>query len=618
MKNGIKRATKSISYAMLFGFCAGGVAASNCSPAAIVGTGKTLYIACAAENQVLCLDEDSRKTVFFDLPLPPSGLALSLDKSRLLVSCAAPGSKICIIDLKKQRTIGTIHAGHTAMAPVLSADGKVLYVCNQFDNDVSVVELASKKVVCRIAVQREPVAADITKDGRFLLVANQLPLGRADVEYVGAVVSVIDLAARTVVKELKLPNGSGSLKDIRVSPDGKYAAVSHLVAGFSRATAKVQFGWINANALTIIDLAKMEVGFSFLLDEPSQGAGNPWGIAWSEDGRTLAVAHAGTHEISLIDFPTLLANRLASANDHAKSAKPVLTYVSQYEGMDPGLPFLTGARVRVKLPEGDLGPRALTCVGHKIYSANYYSDTLSVIDLDASIPKAESIPLGPRREMDIVRKGDLYFHDASLCLQGWQSCSSCHPGDARVDGFNWDLVDDGIGNPKITRSLLLAHQAPPAVFSGFHTNAEMAVRAAIKSMLFTSQPEEVPTAIDEYLKSLKPVPSPHLVHGKLSQSASRGQKIFQQAGCADCHVPGLFTDLHSHDVGTRRTFDEPTEKFYPPTLIEVWRTAPYLHDGSAATIRDIFTTRNPTGKHGDVESLSKQEMDDLCEYVLSL
>ena len=51
---------------------------------------------------------------------------------------------------------------------------------------------------------------------------------------------------------------------------------------------------------------------------------------------------------------------------------------------------------------------------------------------------------------------------------------------------------------------------------------------------------------------------------------------------------------------------------------EAWRTAPYLHDGSAATIRDVLTTRNPEGKHGKVDDLSEQQISDLCEYVLSL
>ena len=323
------------------------------------------------------------------LPLPPTGLAVSPDGTTLYVTCAAPESKVCIVDLKKRKVTGTLAAGHTAMAPVLAQDGQTLYVCNEFDNDVNVIDLASRKTVARIPVQREPVAADITRDGRFLLVANHLPAGRADVEMVTSVVSVIDLAARKVVKELALPNGSGNLKDIKVSPDGRYAAVSHIVASFSRATTQVRLGWMNANALTVIDVGRMEVAFSFLLDEPRRGAGNPWGVAWSGDGNTLAVAHAGTHEISLINFPMLLTNRPSQDATYSsakpfKSAQalpnPVLTSISHYEGLDPGLPFLTGARVRVKLPEGDLGPRALFSVGRQLYAANYFSDTLTVMD----------------------------------------------------------------------------------------------------------------------------------------------------------------------------------------------------------------------------------------------
>ena len=97
-----------------------------------------------------------------------------------------------------------------------------------------------------------------------------------------------------------------------------------------------------------------------------------------------------------------------------------------------------------------------------------------------------------------------------------------------------------------------------------------------------------------YLASLKPVPSPFLVHGQLSESARRGEKIFKQAGCADCHVPGsAFTDMHPYDVGTRGPNDKTTDKFYTPTLIELWRTAPFLHDGSAPTVRDVVTAHNP-------------------------
>ena len=414
--------------ALLPGYYTFATAAEYLSPTAMAATDKTLFIACTSAKQILFLDEAGRRISSIAIPLPPSGLALAPDGTKLFVTCAAPESKVCVVDIRRQRIIGTLPAGHAATSPVLSLDGKTLYVCNQFDNNVSVIDLAAKRELYRIAVQREPVAADITKDGKFLLVANQLPTGRADRETVAAVVSVIDLSARKVVKKLQLANGSGSLKDIRVSPDGKYAAVTHIVSSFSRATTKVQSGWMNANALTVIDLARMEIAFSLLLDEPNRGASNPWGLAWAANGQTLAVAHSGTHEISLINFQSLLASRVSSAKDRSKPAKPVLTYISHYEGMDPGLPFLTGARVRIKLPTADLGPRSLISAGSKIYAANYYSDTLSVIDLDAPIPEATTIPLGPKSEMDVVRKGDFYFHNATLCLQGWQSCSELSSG----------------------------------------------------------------------------------------------------------------------------------------------------------------------------------------------
>jgi hypothetical protein len=179
-------------------------------------------------------------------------------------------------------------------------------------------------------------------------------------------------------------------------------------------------------------------------------------------------------------------------------------------------------------------------------------------------------------------------------------------------------MNDGIDNPKNTRSLLLAHRTPPAMFLGVRANAETAVRSGLRHILFTEQPESVAAAMDEYLKSLQPVPSPRLVDGKLSAAAKRGERTFREAGCADCHVPGLYTDLKAHDVGTRRTFDGPKDRFYTPTLIEVWRTAPYLHDGSAATIRDMLTRRNPNNEHGVTKTLTEQELNDLCEYVLSL
>ena len=589
------------------------------SPTAIVATkdGSTLFVACATGQRVLKIDTAEGKVAgSFSVPNPPLGLVLSADESTLFVTCGSPEGQLCLLDAKTGRISSRISVGHTAMAPVLTADGKTLYVCNRFNNDVSVIDLDARKETRRIAVRREPVAADLSRDGRYLLVANLLHDGAADAEIVSAVVSVIDTKAACVKHELPLPNGSGLVNDLRVSPDGRFAAVTHLLARYQLPTTQLDRGWMISNALTLLDVVNMQVFDTVLLDNIDHGAANPWGAAWSPDGRQLVVTHAGTHEVSIIDFPALLA-KLNSERQKPTGSGPA-TSASADSRASADLSFLVGVRQRFKLNPADLGPRSVVIVGQRACVANYFSDTLAVIDLESQPRRQTSIALGPKPDLTEVRRGEFYFHDASICFQEWQSCSSCHPGDARVDGLNWDLLNDGIGNPKNVKSLLLAHRTPPAMSLGVRDTAQTAVRAGLRHSLFTVQPEEVPTAIDAYLKSLKPVPSPLLQAGRLSKSAKLGQTIFQRANCGSCHPPGLFTDLRRYDVGTRAGYDGPTDQFDTPTLVELWRTAPYLHDGSAANLREVFTSKNQNDQHGKTSNLSSAEIDDLCAYLLSL
>jgi hypothetical protein len=52
-----------------------------------------------------------------------------------------------------------------------------------------------------------------------------------------------------------------------------------------------------------------------------------------------------------------------------------------------------------------------------------------------------------------------------------------------------------------------------------------------------------------------------------------------------------------------------------PTLRDVWQTAPYLHDGSAATLKDVLTTGNSNGQHGATATLTKAQVDQLVAYL---
>ena len=596
--------------------------AGDLSPTSLASSsnGQSLYVACATARQVLVLDTGQRQiTRRFALPGAPSGLALSPDGSRLFVTCAGPASQVCVFDTASGKIVNTLAAGHTALCPVLSPDGKKLFVCYRFNDAISAFDLRQGREEFRVKVPREPVSAVLTRDGRFLLVANHLPNGRSDVPHVAATVSVIDLTQRKVVKEVRLPNGSINLRQMCVTPDGKYACVALDVGRFQVPVTHLARGWVNTSAIALIDLASLELLNTVLLDDPDRGAANPWAVAWSGDGRWLCVTHAGTHELSVVDFPALLKKLTAlPATPPAPSVKDSYASSRSTADVPNDLSFVTGLRRRVRL--SCVGPRGLVVAGSRAFVSGYFSDSVDVVDLSPPTPSVESVLLNPGHKPTTVRLGEMYFNDATMSFQGWQSCASCHDDDARVDGLNWDLLNDGIGNPKDTKSLVLSHKTPPAMSLGVRATAEIAVRSGMQNSLGSALPEQVAAAMDTWLKSLKPAPGPFLVNGRLSESARRGEKLFRstETGCMNCHDTELFTDLHSYDVGTHSAFDKGDKEFDTPTLHELWRTAPYLHDGSAATIRDVLTTRNPKDEHGKTSRLTPQQIDDLAEYVLSL
>ena len=146
--------------------------------------------------------------------------------------------------------------------------------------------------------------------------------------------------------------------------------------------------------------------------------------------------------------------------------------------------------------------------------------------------------------------------------------------------------------------------------------AEEAVRAGVRHIQSADRPEEDFEALDVYLRSLKPVPSPHLVGDALGPAAKRGREVYVKAQCDACHRVPYYTDLRLYDLGLARGQDE-ARPMDTPTLVEVWRTAPFLHDGRAADLRSLFVEHNERDAHGHTGSLSEAEMQDLLAYLLS-
>jgi cytochrome c peroxidase len=105
---------------------------------------------------------------------------------------------------------------------------------------------------------------------------------------------------------------------------------------------------------------------------------------------------------------------------------------------------------------------------------------------------------------------------------------------------------------------------------------------------------------------------------KFAEAAQRGKALFEgKAGCVRCHPGPYFTDKRTHNVGISSS-NEPNARYDTPSLVEAYRTAPYYHDGRAATMRDALTKHDTEGLHGNLSELNPSEIDDLIAYVLSL
>ena len=492
------------------------------------------------------------------------------------------------------KVLSSCDVGHTPTD--MAVIGSKGYVTNRFSNTVSVIDLEKMQLVKTIEIAaREPIAAVAV--GSDIYVACHLPDESMNESVVSANVIVISSASDSVTENIALVNGASGVKDICASPDGKTVYVSHIIGRYAYPTTQLDRGWINTNGFSVIDTYYKKVSYTCLLDEVDEGAANPWGITVSGDGRYLCVALSGLDEIMKIDIPAMQQKA-----DEVKNMSRSIS-IESLDDIVNHLPFLDGCRKRISVGKG---VRAITEENGLLYCGTYFDGTVDIVDLKTNSVSRTVVAAQPAANE--VRKGQILWSDANNCYQRWQSCNSCHP-DAIVDGFNWDNLNDGLGNGKSAKSMLYSHRTPPVMITGIRKDAETAVAAGMKFIQFNTLSSDELSYIDEYLKSLSPVPSPLLSRdGTLSESAKSGEELFDK-NCASCHPAPLYTDLKKHDVGTSK-LEREDGTFDTPTLVEVWRTAPYLHNGEFNTIEEVI-------RHF-AKKLSDTEVKNLADYVRSI
>lgn len=291
--------------------------------------------------------------------------------------------------------------------------------------------------------------------------------------------------------------------------------------------------------------------------------------------------------------------------------------------------------------------------GGRLYVQNFMGRSLSIVDVSgildgtdntgSTLATVDLVDVEPLSEQVLRGKTLFYSAEPRISKEQYISCASCHL-DGGQDGQVWDFTGRGEGLRNTTT--LIGHAGNDQAMSHWTGNFdeihdfENDIRHSFggtglmsdADFEATSDPLGPPKAglsadldaLAAYVNSLGSVgTSPYRnSDGSLSDAAANGKALFQSLNCSNCHEGTGFTDSALnvlHDVGTIQVHSggrrgETLTGFDTPTLVGLWQTAPYLHDGSAATLFEVINNAS----HGNASELSAEEKNELVAYLLSI
>ena len=574
--------------------------------------GHRLYVVCQESDEVRVVDMQSGK-VINSIPVGrmPRGIALSPDAQHLYITNAWSDT-VSVIDTTALQVVQTIPTGPEPSGVVSDSNGSTLYVANRLSGDVSVIDLKSGEEIKRLLAGRGASYLALSPDGKWIYCTHIYPDAGAFRSQPNSEITVIDTASQTVVERKPLHNVAGVFH-VALSADGRLGVAAQLRPKNLIPLAHVEHGWVFGDSLTLFG---QDVGgtVQIPIDELDHYYALPWGVAIAPDKSKIFLTTAGSQSVTVMDVARLL-NTVRTrpqpfVNDLSASADYVL------------------ARIPVgHNPRGVL----LSPDGQRLYVANRLDDNLAVIDT-ATDKVISTIDLGGPSKVDALRRGERLFYTADFAFQGQFGCASCHL-DATIDGLQWDLEPDGFGKDIVdNRSLENLAGTEPFKWNGGNADMPTECGPRTEKYFFRSQSfnHEQLTDLVTFVFSLPYRPNRYrLPNGELTAAQERGKAIFERTKyksgkpipdsnqCATCHSGPKYTNQKQVDVGTGKPTDR-SAVVDVPQLPNVSYSAPYLHDGSARSLEEIWTVFNPNDTHGVSNDLTKDELNDLIEYLKTL
>ncbi len=534
----------------------------------------------------------------------PEGVTFLGDSHQLAVAIYAD-DQVAFVDADRGELLGRCDVFDEPYGIVSTRDGSRVWVTLDYPGQVVEIDAASRKVLRSIVAGAFPRGIAFTHDGKTALVT----------EYFTGTVRFLDVDSGRETHTSVAASTDNIARQIVVHPNRPKAYLPHMRSKTSAAHGEGSiFPYVS-----IVDLAT-ETNALATGDAPKRRripmdsfigntvTSNPWEIDISPNGQQAVVVFGGSDDLFVMEV----------LDDNYRELSPIRHIYNV--GSNP--------RAIKYSPDGQQ---------FWLYNALDFE----VVAYDAkTLKRVDSVRVTENPLGDEVLRGKQLFYSALMPMASrrWISCSSCHP-DGDPDGRTWQNPE-GLRNTPPLAALAWTHPQHWSADRDETQDFEHTIRGNLmqgRGLISGPVAESLGKpnkgrsrdldALAAYTNSHSIPLSPHAKKG-LSDAAKRGQEIFlsKEAACATCHSGPFFADSNPvykpvlHDVGTGK--NDPSEKmgtkYDTPTLLGVYRSAPYLHDGTAKSLLDVLTASNSGDRHGKTSQLKQQQLDDLVEFLKAL
>jgi cytochrome c peroxidase len=594
-----------------------------------------------------------------EMPGPPAQIvALS---GRVLATVRDPGLLVVLRAEPGAPLVETarVKLPADAWGLAVTADESLAIVTSAWTHKVSAVDLRTNAVRWTVDVGREPRGIAIRQDGRSAYITHLIGAALTRIDELGnstPTLRRIELPASPLRTPMGKALGASLGYAIALSPDESLLFAPRHALG-----ALGEIAWFGVATVDVLvtnsdkALAPLHRERTTLVRAEGEGPApelqipgtslapftQPRAAVYRRSTDTLLVAGEGDDRLVEVD---------------ALAVDPTLSIVATYEVGSERDPALRIAN-RGAAPEG---------VVLSDDESTAFVFCRATYDL-AAIPLAPHAPRGALTHEQtppptLVRLADdplggdaaigrrLFYNATDRLMSGGLGCAGCHP-EGRDDGHVWHEVkfntEDGTnvnfvaaahnvpeadrvrGLPRRTPMLAGRVRAPgPYGWVGESPDLVARMRAGFGLHRWGGLPEHDSKNLDARALRLATflragLTPPPREQRDLDPIEQRGKELFMNDAlqCVRCHVPGTeYTDRAVYPLpklAPQPDFDEAkTGELRVPSLLYLEGRAPYLHDGSAATLEELLAKNND--RMGKTNQLSKEQRDALAAFLRTL